>query len=118
MKNYLLKHGERGFEREVQLARARLRGDEFLNLDALLESVMQKLVAVPLREHLYALFVDWCATRGDIELMAENIKLAAEYEPRELGLRVNKIRPFWCYLYYKILIFFYRHVLLHLMEPQ
>ncbi|XP_026482364.1 protein sprint-like [Ctenocephalides felis] len=87
MKNYLLKHGERGFEREVQLARARLRGDEFLNLDALLESVMQKLVAVPLREHLYALFVEWCATRGDIELMAENIKLAAEYEPRELGLR-------------------------------
>lgn len=89
MKNYLVKHGEADFQREVQRARSLLKSDEFLNLDAILESVMHRLVVLPLREHLYSLFVDYYKASGDIMLLVDNIKYACHKSSVDFGVRVS-----------------------------
>lgn len=89
MKNYLVKHGEGDFQREVLRARSMLKSDEFLNLDAILESVMHQLVILPLREHLYGLFVDYYTGTGDIQLLVENVKHAFGKTPVDFGIRVS-----------------------------
>lgn len=89
MKNYLVKHGEGDFQREVLRARSQLKSDEFLNLDSILESVMHQLVVLPLREHLYGLFVDYYTGTGDIQLLVENVKHAFGKTPLDFGIRVS-----------------------------
>lgn len=89
MKNYLVKHGEKDFGIEVERARASLKCDEFLNLDQILEGVMHQLIIMPLREHLYELFVDFYGSRGDIELMIDNMKFAENKDPTAFGVKVS-----------------------------
>lgn len=86
MKNYLVKHGEGEFQNEVLRARARLRADEFLNLDQILEGVMHRLVVVPLRQHLYALSVEHYVQSGQIQLLVENVRHAAGRPASEFGI--------------------------------
>lgn len=90
MKNYLVKHGEGDFQQEVLHARSMLKPDEFLNLDTILEGVMHQLVVLPLREHLYNLFVDYYKNTGDIQLIAENVKAAVGKTPTDFGIRVSR----------------------------
>ncbi|XP_055306963.1 protein sprint isoform X2 [Sitodiplosis mosellana] len=87
MKNYLVKHGEGNFQQEVLRARSMLKSDEFLNLDTILEGVMHQLVVLPLREHLYGLFVDYYTGTGDIQLLVENVKASFGKSPTDFGLR-------------------------------
>lgn len=89
MKNYLVKHGEGNFQNEVQQACARLKPNEFLNLDTILENVMHILVVLPLKEHLYRLFVDFYTNSGDLKLLIDNIKIASESCPADLGIEVR-----------------------------
>lgn len=89
MKNYLVKHGEGDFQQEVLRARSMLKSDEFLNLDTILEGVMHQLVVLPLREHLYGLFVDYYSGSGDIQLLVENVKHAYGKLPVDFGIRVS-----------------------------
>lgn len=91
MKNYLVKHGEGDFQNEVLRARSRLKADEFLNLDQILESVMHQLVVLPLKEHLYGLFVDYYTRTADIQLLVENVKYASSRSPADFGIRVSHI---------------------------
>ncbi|XP_046384100.1 protein sprint isoform X2 [Ischnura elegans] len=93
MKNYLVKHGEREFEKEVEKERLKLKANEFLNLDAILEGVMHRLVVRPLRQHLYCLFVDEYTRNGAIQLLAENIQFARSKAPHELGIRPRICLP-------------------------
>lgn len=93
MKNYLVKHGEREFEKEVERERGKLRANEFLNLDAILEGVMHKLVVRPLKEHLYRLFVDEYTANGAIQLLADNIQYARTKPLHELGIRSKIVPP-------------------------
>ncbi|XP_050086367.1 protein sprint isoform X2 [Anopheles aquasalis] len=93
MKNYLVKHGEGDFAAEVQKARAQLKSDEFLNLDSILEEVMHKLVILPLREHLYGLFVDYYSQSGDIQLIVEKVRSTAGRSPAAFGIKGNVIPP-------------------------
>uniref|UniRef100_A0A182MUP7 VPS9 domain-containing protein n=1 Tax=Anopheles culicifacies TaxID=139723 RepID=A0A182MUP7_9DIPT len=93
MKNYLVKHGEGEFAGEVQKARAQLKADEFLNLDSILEEVMHKLVILPLREHLYGLFVDYYSQSGDIQLIVEKVRSTAGRGPLAFGIKGNVIPP-------------------------
>ncbi|XP_031634717.1 uncharacterized protein LOC116348009 isoform X4 [Contarinia nasturtii] len=87
MKNYLVKHGEGDFQQEVLRARSMLKPDEFLNLDTILEGVMHQLVVLPLREHLYGLFVDYYTGTGDIQLLVDNVKASVGKSPTDFGLR-------------------------------
>lgn len=93
MKNYLVKHGEGEFANEVQKARSQLKSDEFLNLDSILEEVMHRLVILPLREHLYGLFVDYYTQSGDIQLLVEKVKQACGRGPSVFGIKNNVTPP-------------------------
>lgn len=90
MKNYLVKHGEGDFHSEVQRACGRLKSDEFLNLDTILEGVMHQLVVLPLREHLYGLFVDYYSKTNDIQLLVDNVKYALGKTALDIGIRVSR----------------------------
>ncbi|XP_055696838.1 protein sprint isoform X2 [Phlebotomus papatasi] len=92
MKNYLVKHGEGDFQLEVQRACSRLKPDEFLNLDTILEGVMQRLVVLPLREHLYGLFVEYYTRSRDIQLLVENVRFASGKSAIDMGIR-KEISP-------------------------
>lgn len=94
MKNYLVKHGERGFEREVEKERSKLKSTEFLNLDTILEHVLYRLVVRPLRGHLQTLFVETYNRMGAIQLIADNIKYASVRPLSELGISVSKSHRF------------------------
>ncbi|XP_063977947.1 protein sprint isoform X3 [Diachasmimorpha longicaudata] len=87
MKNYLVKHGEREFEKEVEKERLKLKPNEFLNLDAILEGVMMRLVVRPLREHVYKLFVDHYGATGSLKTLVESIQFAQGKHIQELGVR-------------------------------
>uniref|UniRef100_A0A1B0FI24 Protein sprint n=1 Tax=Glossina morsitans morsitans TaxID=37546 RepID=A0A1B0FI24_GLOMM len=93
MKNYLVKHGEGKFHQEVEAARSRLKSDEFLNLDAILETVMHQLVVLPLREHLYGMFVDYYTRSEDIQLLAQNVKYACGRNAADFGIRPSVSPP-------------------------
>ncbi|XP_023296591.2 protein sprint isoform X3 [Lucilia cuprina] len=93
MKNYLVKHGEGKFHQEVETARSRLKSDEFLNLDAILETVMHQLVVLPLREHLYGMFVDYYTRSEDIQLLAQNVKYACGRSAADFGIRPTVTPP-------------------------
>ncbi|XP_036227060.2 protein sprint isoform X2 [Bactrocera oleae] len=93
MKNYLVKHGEGKFHQEIEAARSRLKADEFLNLDAILETVMHELVVLPLREHLYGMFVDYYKRSEDIQLLAQNVKYACGRSPADFGIRATVTPP-------------------------
>jgi hypothetical protein len=70
-----------------------LKSTEFLNLDAILESVMHKLVVRPLKEHLYQLFVEEYTRTGAIQLLADNIQYARTKPVHELGVRARIVPP-------------------------
>ncbi|XP_025153828.1 protein sprint isoform X2 [Harpegnathos saltator] len=92
MKNYLV-NGEPEFEREVEKVRLKLRPNEFLNIDAILEEVMMGLVVTPLREHVYKLFIEHYAATGSLQTLAENIQHAYGKHMHELGVRPKIIPP-------------------------
>lgn len=93
MKNYLVKNGEREFEKEVEKERLKLKANEFLNLDAILEGVMMRLVVRPLRKHVYKLFVDHYGDTGSLGTLADSIQYAQGKHIQELGVRSAIIPP-------------------------
>lgn len=92
MKNYLVKHGEKDFASEVDKARAALKPDEFLNLDQILEGVMQQLVILPLKDHIDEILVEFYGTRGDVELIINNMKFSMDKDPTAFGVKVSITR--------------------------
>ncbi|XP_008191541.1 protein sprint isoform X3 [Tribolium castaneum] len=93
MKNYLVKHGEKGFYKEIERERSKLKSTEFLNLDAILEGVMHKLVVKPLKGHLQKLFLDHYTKTGAIRLLADNIQFAATRPIAELAIKPKITLP-------------------------
>ncbi|GBP31775.1 Protein sprint [Eumeta japonica] len=91
MKNYLVKHGEREFEKEIEKERLKLKPNEFLNLDAILEGVMHRLVVRPLRARLYQLLATWHAT--DIRALHAAIEQAHHITPIQLGIKESTKIP-------------------------
>ncbi|KAF6211424.1 hypothetical protein GE061_011936 [Apolygus lucorum] len=81
MKNFVVALTEKEFKRT-------LTSTEYLNLYAILERVMHKLVVRPLKEHLYKLFVEEYSDTGAIQLLAENIKYARKH-PEDIGITFN-----------------------------
>jgi len=89
MKNYLVKHGEKDFGSEVDKARAALKSDAFLNLDQILEGVMHQLIILPLKDHIYCLFIDQFASRGELERISSNMSFADSKHPEDFGVKVS-----------------------------
>ncbi|EEC18490.1 RAB GDP/GTP exchange factor, putative [Ixodes scapularis] len=89
MKNYLLKHGEGQFEQLVQEEQSKLKSDEFMNIDAIIEVSLHRLVIKPLRRYLYQLFVNHYTKSGSLKLLSDNIKYARTKSPQDLGIRAE-----------------------------
>lgn len=70
-----------------------LKSTEFLNLDAILEGVMHKLVVRPLKAHLQKLFLDYYTKTGAIRLLADNIQYAASRPVCELAIKPKITLP-------------------------
>ena len=51
MKNFLVQHGEQRFDSTLLDIRSRLRSNEFLNVDVILEVALHQLVTLPLRSY-------------------------------------------------------------------
>ncbi len=87
MKNYLVKHGEGQLDQMVQQERSKLKQNEFLNIDAILEGALHKLVIKPLKNFLYQLFINEYNRNGSLKLLSKNIKEAQSKSAEELGVR-------------------------------
>ncbi|CAL4150033.1 unnamed protein product [Meganyctiphanes norvegica] len=93
MKNYLVTSGEKEFEGTVKKQRSNLKATEFLNLDAILEDVLVRLVLRPLWDHINKLFVDAYTANGSIQLLASNMKYARSQPFVRLGIRPELTPP-------------------------
>ncbi|XP_075723208.1 src homology 2 domain-containing protein sprint isoform X1 [Rhipicephalus microplus] len=87
MKNYLLKHGEGQFEQLVQEEQSKLKPDEFMNIDAIIEVSLHRLVIKPLRRYLYQLFVKQYTQSGALKLLSDSMKYARTKTAQELGIK-------------------------------
>ena len=58
IKNFLVQHGEAAFDSALLDIRSKLKSNEFLNVDVVLEVVLHQLVTLPLRfsNSIFALF--------------------------------------------------------------
>ncbi|MCL4128286.1 UNVERIFIED_CONTAM: hypothetical protein GTU68_025255, partial [Idotea baltica] len=93
MKNYLVTSGEGEFEAIVTRERSNLKPNEFLNLDAILEDVLVRLVLRPLWTHINQLFVDALTQDGSIQRLADNIAGAKDLSDAKLGIRTELLPP-------------------------
>lgn len=66
-----------------------LKPTEFLNLDAILEGVMHRLVVRPLRARLYTLLAAWHS--ADVRRLHAAIERAQHATPLQLGIKVFTI---------------------------
>ncbi|KAB7506015.1 Protein sprint, partial [Armadillidium nasatum] len=76
-----------GSEREAAVVVRNLKSNEFLNLDAILEDVLVRLVLRPLWTHINQLFVDALTSNGSIQRLADNISYAKNISDVQLGIR-------------------------------
>nr|XP_045596876.1 protein sprint-like [Procambarus clarkii] len=93
MKNYLVTSGEKEFEAIVKRQRSNLKATEFLNLDAILEDVLVRLVVRPLWNHINKLFVEAYSASGSIQLLAAKMKYARAQPKNRLGIRSELSPP-------------------------
>ncbi|MPC16629.1 Protein sprint [Portunus trituberculatus] len=93
MKNYLVTSGEKEFEAIVKKQQSNLKATEFLNLDAILEDVLVRLVLRPLWNHINKLFVDAYSANGSIQQLATNMKYARSQQYIRLGIKAELSPP-------------------------
>uniref|UniRef100_A0A0N4U0N5 Ras-GEF domain-containing protein n=1 Tax=Dracunculus medinensis TaxID=318479 RepID=A0A0N4U0N5_DRAME len=89
IKNYLVKHGEGELHELIEKERSRLNANEFLNIDAILEAVLHKIVLFPVKPHLYHLMVREHSKNGWLQSLSENIAYVRKLTPEQLGFGLN-----------------------------
>ncbi|CDW52164.1 protein TAG 333, f [Trichuris trichiura] len=90
LKNYLVKQGEATLHSLIEVERSNLKPNEFLNIDAILEGVLQKVVLAPLKPHIYHTLVKESSKNGSLEVFSENMAALRSKLPAELGLLDDK----------------------------
>uniref|UniRef100_A0A0R3RHJ7 VPS9 domain-containing protein n=1 Tax=Elaeophora elaphi TaxID=1147741 RepID=A0A0R3RHJ7_9BILA len=96
LKNYLVKHGEGELHDLIEKERARLNANEFLNIDAILEAVLHKIVLCPVKPHLYHLMIREYSKNGWLQALSENLTYVRTLSPEQLGFGVRcKVRSFY-----------------------
>ncbi|CAG9535668.1 unnamed protein product [Cercopithifilaria johnstoni] len=89
LKNYLVKHGEGELHDLIEKERARLNANEFLNIDAILEAVLHKIVLYPVKPHLYHLMVREYSKNGWLQALSENLTYVRTLSPEQLGFGIR-----------------------------
>ncbi|KAH7700049.1 Protein Sprint, partial [Aphelenchoides avenae] len=85
IKNYLVKHGEGDLHFLIERESAKLNANEFLNIDAILEAVLHKILLVPVKPHLYHLMVRENSRSGALQSLSENLAHVRGMKPDQLG---------------------------------
>ncbi|KAE9556727.1 hypothetical protein FO519_000133 [Halicephalobus sp. NKZ332] len=85
IKNYLVKHGEGDLHAMIEVESGNLAPNEFLNIDAILEAVLHKILLVPVKNHLYHLMVKEHSRNGSLQSLSENLLKVRTMKPEELG---------------------------------
>ncbi|XP_057367843.1 protein sprint-like [Daphnia carinata] len=93
IKNFLVQHGEPAFDNALLDIRAKLKSNEFLNVDVVLELVLHQLVTLPLRSHLYKLLGQEALAAGSVQQLLAGIRVAREIHPSSLGLKEGQTPP-------------------------
>ncbi|CAH1792387.1 unnamed protein product [Owenia fusiformis] len=93
IKNYLVKHGEGQLEEVIERERTKLKSDEFLNIDVLLEGALHRCVVKPLKDHIYRLYNSDYNKNGNLSLMSANINFAKSKTAEEIGVKAGLNPP-------------------------
>lgn len=93
IKNFLVQHGEPAFDSALLDIRSKLKSNEFLNVDVVLELVLHQLVTLPLRSHLYKLLGQEALAAGSVQQLLAGIRVAREIHPSSLGLKEGQTPP-------------------------
>lgn len=91
MKNFLINcsNGKGEFLSIVKSERSRLKSNQFLNIDSILECTLQKLIIKPLKNFIYEICIRAYNANGSLKILSHNIKLAQNKSPEELGIRAE-----------------------------
>jgi len=93
IKNYLVKHGEGDLHGIIETESARLNSNEFLNIDAILEAILHKILLVPVKAHLYHLMVREHSKNGALQSLSENLSRVRAMTVEQLGFPDGTIMP-------------------------
>ncbi|CAB3398269.1 unnamed protein product [Caenorhabditis bovis] len=85
MKNYLVKHGEGDLHRIIDEESARLNSNQILNIDAVLEAVLHKLLLREVKPLLYHVMVREHSKSGTLQLISSNIGIVRKMSLQQLG---------------------------------
>ncbi|KAF7638460.1 hypothetical protein Mgra_00002137 [Meloidogyne graminicola] len=93
IKNYLVKNGEGDLHLVIERESDRLHADEFLNIDAILESVLTKILLVRVKTQLYRLMILENTMNGELGKLAANLTLVRSMNSEELGFPEDTVLP-------------------------
>uniref|UniRef100_A0A914Z4A3 VPS9 domain-containing protein n=2 Tax=Panagrolaimus superbus TaxID=310955 RepID=A0A914Z4A3_9BILA len=93
IKNYLVKHGEADLHPMIEAESGNLNANEFLNIDAILEAVLHKILLGPVKNHLYHLMVKEYSRNGSLQSLSENLLKVRSMKPSELGFPEGTVFP-------------------------
>nr|CAD2201595.1 unnamed protein product [Meloidogyne enterolobii] len=93
IKNYLVKNGEADLHLIIERESDRLHADEFLNIDAILESVLNKILLVRIKAQLYRLMIMENTRNGELGKLTENLSLVRAMNAEELGFPEDTVLP-------------------------
>ncbi|EFP05974.1 CRE-TAG-333 protein [Caenorhabditis remanei] len=85
MKNYLVKHGEGDLHRIIDEESARLNSNQILNIDAVLEAVLHKLLLREVKPLLYHVMIKEHSKAGALQLISQNQGVVRKMNLTELG---------------------------------
>lgn len=85
MKNYLVKHGEGDLHRIIDDESARLNSNQILNIDAVLEAVLHKLLLREVKPLLYHVMIREHSKSGTLQLVSVNIQVVRKMNLTQLG---------------------------------
>ncbi|CAL2045935.1 unnamed protein product [Caenorhabditis brenneri] len=85
MKNYLVKHGEGDLHRIIDEESSRLNSNQILNIDAVLEAVLHKLLLREVKPLLYHVMIKEHSKAGALQLISQNQGVVRKMNLTELG---------------------------------
>ncbi|XGW03625.1 hypothetical protein V3C99_015087 [Haemonchus contortus] len=85
IKNYLVKHGEGDLHGLIDQESSHLNANQILNIDAILEAVLHKLLLKRVKPHLYHVMVKEHSRAGGLQALSSNIAYVKTLSLAELG---------------------------------
>ncbi|KHJ86678.1 vacuolar sorting protein 9 domain protein [Oesophagostomum dentatum] len=85
IKNYLVKHGEGDLHALIEQESAHLNANQILNIDAILEAVLHKLLLKRVKPHLYHVMVKENSRAGGLQALSANISYVRTLSLSDLG---------------------------------